>query len=261
MFMTHRQLLLALAASVAVVGCAKKQTLAVPDADIVVALDGSGDYVTIGSALDEADKGDVIYVKQGTYRGGVEIEGLEGIVLAGAGPGVAIIDADDDYAALTIDADDSEVFGFTLRDASSHGIYIKDGDHKIHHCLVTGNGDRGIYFTSFGGSPSAVIDHCTIADNEVSGIYSPEDNEDTEITNCIVAFTGRGIVTDENGGGINVAYNCLHNDGTDLDRIAEGEGNIFEDPEFTDRDGGDYTLKASSPCRGAASDGGDMGCF
>jgi hypothetical protein len=260
--MTYRQLLLlVLAASVAIVGCAKKQVLAVPEADIVVAQDGSGDFTTIDAALAKADDGDVVYVKQGTYRGGVEIEGLEGIVLAGAGPGMAIIDADDDYAALTIDTDGCEVYGFTLRDASSHGIYIKDGAHRIHHCLVTGNGDRGIYFTSFGGSPSAVIDHCTVVDNEVSGIYSPEDNEDTEVTNCVIAFTGRGIVTDEDEGGINVAYNCLHNDGTDLDRVTEGEGNIFEDPEFTDPDNGDYTLKSSSPCRGAASDGGDMGCF
>lgn len=260
--MTCSQLpLLALAATMAMIGCAKKQTLAVPDADLVVAQDGSGDFTTISSALGEADKGDVIFIRQGTYRGGVEIEELEGIVLAGAGPGVTIIDADDDYAALTIDADGCEVYGLTFRGASSHGIYIKDGVHRIHHCLVTGNGDRGIYFTSFGGSPSAVIDHCTIVDNEVSGIYSPEDNEDTEVTNSIIAFTGRGIVTDEDEGGINVVYNCLLNGGTDLDRVTEGEGNIFEDPEFTDRDNGDYTLKSSSPCRGAGSDGGDMGCF
>ncbi|UCG42002.1 MAG: right-handed parallel beta-helix repeat-containing protein [candidate division WOR-3 bacterium] len=260
--MTYKQLLLlASAACVALIGCAKKLTLAVPDADIVVAQDGSGNHTTISSALDEADEGYVIYVKQGTYRGGVEIKEPGGIVLVGAGPGVAIIDAGGDYAALTIDADDCEVSGFTLRDASSHGIYIKDGSHKIHHCLVTGNGDRGIYFTSFGGSPSAVVDHCTVTDNEVSGIYSPEDNEDTEVTNCIVAFTGRGIVTDENEGGIKVEYNCLHNNGTDLDRVSEGEGNIFEDPEFTDLDSGDYTLKASSPCLGAASDGANMGCF
>ena len=41
-----------------------------------------------------------------------------------------------------------------------------------------------------------------------------------------------------------------------------GTGNLTDKlPAFVDQDGGDYRLTAASPCRGAASDGADMGCF
>jgi hypothetical protein len=253
--------LVALALVIVFSGCPKKQIVAFPDANVVVARDGSGDYKSIQSALDDADDGDVIYVKAGTYKGGIEIEDLEDIVLAGADPGRTIIDADDDYAALTLDADDCEVYGFTLRDASSHGIYVKDGHHTVRNCLVIGNGDRGIYFSSFSGDPSAEIDHCTVAGNDVSGIYIPNDNEETSITNCIVADNDRGIVTDGNDGGMTVDYNCVYEDGNAFDGVTEGVDNIEEDPGFKDTAGGDFTLAPDSPCIGAASDDTNMGCF
>lgn len=253
--------LLAVATLTAFIGCPKRQTIAIPEADIIVAKDGSGDYRSISAALDHADDDDVIYVKPGTYREAVEIEESEQVTLIGAGPDKTIIDAEDEYAALTIDSDDCEVSGFALKGASSHGVYVKDGHHYIHHCLITGNGDRGIYFSSFSGEPSARIDHCTVVDNDVSGIYAPTDHEDIVITNCIIAFTGRGIVSDKDEGMMTIDNNCLFNDGEDLDKVPEGKGNIFEDPGFVDHEDGDYGLTRSSPCVGKAPGGKNLGCF
>ena len=39
-----------------------------------------------------------------------------------------------------------------------------------------------------------------------------------------------------------------------------GKGCFSEDPQFRDPDNFDYRLKPTSPCRGKASDGGDIGC-
>jgi hypothetical protein len=239
-------------------GCPKQQTVAIPEYDIVVAADGSGDYDEIGDALDAADQGDVIFVRAGTYEEELEME-TDRVTLIGAGPDKTIVDADDEYAALTIDADKCRVEGFCLRGASSHGAYIKDGHNVIRRCLITDNGDRGIYFSSFSGDPSAEIDHCTIVENEVSGIYIPTQKKKTRITNCIIAGNGRGIVADDDEGLITIEYNCVYEDGDEFDRVEEslGDGNITEDPELNSS----YRLDSGSPCRGAASDGSNMGCF
>ena len=242
-------------------GCPKRSTIAVPEADIVVASDGSGDYESISEAVENASNGDVVFVKAGVYEEEVEVEDLSELVLAGAGPDKAIIDADDEYAALTLVEGEIEVYGFTIKGASSHGVYIKDGHHRIHHCLIVDNEDRGIYFSSFSGDPTAEIDHCTIVDNGVSGIYIPTDDKGNRVTNCIIASDGRGIVSDENTGNIVIEHNCLYNDGNNLDKVNEGEGNVFEDPGFADPYDGDYRLSSGSPCKGAATDGGDLGCF
>ncbi|MFO7675113.1 MAG: pectinesterase family protein [bacterium] len=254
----RRLVLLALVAIFS--GCPKQVTIPVPDYDILVARDGSGDHRSVQEAVEAARPGEVIYVKAGTYPGAVEIE-TDRITLLGAGPGRAVIDAGDEYAALTLEGGSCAVSGFTIENASSHGVYVKSGDNRISRCLVVGNGDRGIYFSSFGGDPSAEVDHCTITDNEVSGIYIPAGNDETAITNCVVAFNSRGIVSDVEFEGMRVDHNCVHADGDGFDRVARGRGNIEQDPRFVNRAGGDYRLQKDSPCIGSAGDGTDIGCF
>lgn len=255
--------LLAAAFAAALAGCPKKQTVA-DERDytrkVTVAQTGKADYRSISEALGDADDGWLIEVKAGVYEEEVKIEDDE-VTLRGAGPGKAIIDADGEYAALTIDADDVVVEGFTLRGAESHGGYVKGEDAVIRRCLITGNGDRGIYFSFMGGEPSGIIDHCTIAGNEVSGLYIPNQNDATAITNCIIADNNRGIVCDKNTGDMKVDYNCLDNEEGDYSSVTAGKHDIQKNPKFTAPDEGDYTLKKSSPCIGTARDGGNIGCF
>jgi nitrous oxidase accessory protein NosD len=244
-------------------GCPKQQTVA-DERDytrkVTVAPTGKADYRTIGEALDAARDGWLIEVRTGVYEEEVKVETDE-VTLRGAGPGKAVIDASGEYAALTVDADDVAVEGFTLRGAESHGAYVKGEDAVIRRCLIAGNGDRGIYFSFMGGEPSGAIDHCTIAGNKVSGLYIPNQNDATSITNCIIADNNRGIVCDKNTGEMKVDYNCLDNEEGDYSGVSAGKHDVQKSPKFSDPDGGDYTLKKSSPCIGTARDGGNIGCF
>jgi hypothetical protein len=264
---TNRILLaLLLLLAVASLRCPSKATVsgrtAMPEPDFIVAQDGSTDYEEIGEALDEAEDGDVILVRPGTYEEEVEFESdQQNITLLGSGPDKTIVDADGDYAAVTLRGDGHRISGLTLRGAESHGVYIPDGKHKVEHCLIIENGARGIYLSTLSGRGRADIDHCTVADNDVSGIYSVDDDDETAISNSIVAFNGRGIVADEDEGGIEVTYSCFSNEGENFDRVSEGTTNITDDPQFRDHGDGDYRLEKDSPCVKAAADGSNMGCF
>ncbi len=242
--------------------CAKRQTITQPQADFTVAADGSTDYETISEALDEAKDGDVILVKPGTYEEEVEFDDdLSNVTLLGSGPDQTVIDADGEYAGVTLRGNGHRISGFTIRGAGSHGVYIPEGRHRIDHCLIIDNSDRGIYLSTMTGQGRAEIDHCTIADNKVSGIYSVKDDAETAVSNSIIAYNGRGIVTDKNEHGIRITRTCVSNQSSNFDRVDTGEGNITLDPLFRDRGNGDYRLAKGSPCLGTAARGANMGCF
>ncbi len=257
---TKRILLVLPAVALLLTGCPKQQTITAPDADIVVAKDGTGQYRKIMAAIRAADEGDVIFVKPGTYKEKVVID-KDDITLIGAGPGKTIIDADGEYAAINLSGDDCTIEGFTLTGGESHGVYVEDGHHQISRCLIYGNDDRGIYLSNLFGDGSAVIEFCTIVDNNVSGIYSVKDHEDTEIRYCIIARNERGIVADENEDGMTIEYNVLDNEDENFDGVPEGEGNIEADPMFVNPAQGDYRLKKGSPAIDIDGDGTTAGCF
>lgn len=259
-----RRTALALAAllAVAAVRCASREAAPPVKADIIVAADGSGRYHSINKALSQAEDGQVIFVKAGFYTEEVEVPAdRQNLVLVGAGPGRTVIDADGEYAALTLKGTGTKVSGFTLRGGSSHGLYVPDGHQAIDHCLIYGNKDRGIYISDIYGKGTAEVRHCTIVDNEVSGIYTVADDKSTSFVDCIIAFSERGIVCDRNENNATVENNCLYNTGENLDRIGPGADNIMKDPLFVNRDNRDYHLKPGSPCLKAASDGRNIGCF
>jgi pectin methylesterase-like acyl-CoA thioesterase len=257
----HRLLILVLVAALlaATAGCFGRAAAPAVRADITVAADGSGDYRTITRAIGRARDGDVIYVKRGTYREAVEIaRNRANLTLIGAGADRTVIDAGGSYAALTLKGDGCAVSGFTLRGASSHGVYIPNGHHTVRRCLIVDNGDRGIYVSTMAGGGTGDVEHCTIADNEVSGIYYANSEQDSRLTDCILAFNGRSVVTDAEN--LRVRNCCLWSDDEESDAPA-GRDNVRSDPGFTNRPAGNYRLAKDSPCLGTASDGGNIGCF
>ncbi len=127
--------------------------------------------------------------------------------------------------------------------------------------LFFGNGDRGFYLSSFAGRAYANVSHCTVADNGEVGIHAARDDSNTVITDCIIAFNQRGVVTDQPEGKIIVWRNCLFGNGTDFDRVVPGDSNIVRDPRFKDRANGDYRLRRGSPCIGAGKAGTNLGAF
>uniref|UniRef100_A0A7C4CBJ1 Right handed beta helix domain-containing protein n=1 Tax=candidate division WOR-3 bacterium TaxID=2052148 RepID=A0A7C4CBJ1_UNCW3 len=260
--MRTRELVLTALTAVLFCGCPSRPGVKPVTADKVVAKSGRADYRTIQAALAAARDGDVILVRPGTYREEVKLpENRKGIELVGAGPDKTVIDAGGGYAAVRFNGDRHRVSGFTLRGGSSHGAYVPGGKHRIERCLITGNGDRGVYLSTMSGDGRAVIDHCTIVANRVSGIYDGNEGPGTRVTNSIIADNGRGIAIDgEPDKTIEVRYCCLKNTSTSNDEFA-GEGNIRKDPQFVNPAKGDFRLGPSSPCRGAAADGSDMGCY
>jgi hypothetical protein len=228
---------------------------------LVVAQDSSTRFSTISAALDSTQDGDTVFVMPGEYREIVKIVKPRHITLLGADPATTAIDAGGEYAAIELRTDSNRVSGFTIRGADSHGIWVRDGQQFIDHCLIIGNGDRGIYLSSFAGRAFAKITHCTVADNGEVGIHVARDDSNTVITDCIIAFNRRGVVTDQPEGKLMVRRNCLYGNGLDLDRVTPGDSNIATDPRFVDRDNGDFRLKNGSPCIGSGSGGTNLGAF
>lgn len=251
-----------LLAAVLLAGCPNRAAVGHVEGDIVVAKSGRADYRTIQEALDAAEEGSLIVVKPGVYKEAIRFPAdVENVALVGSGPGRTVIDAGGEYAAVRFVGNGHGISLFTLRGASSHGAYVPGGKHRIERCLITGNGDRGIYLSTMSGNGRALIDHCTIAGNKVSGIYDGNEGPGTKVTNCIIADNGRGIAYDgEKDETIVVSYCCLKNKSDSNDDFA-GEGNITRDPKFVNAKKGDYRLKPNSPCRGAAADGLNMGCY
>jgi len=251
--------------AVAVLQCANTKTIGrppLPQPDFVVAQDGSTDYEAISDALDEAEAGDVILVKPGVYEETIEIDEDEGpFTMVGEDPATTVIDAAGEYAAITLKSDGNRVSGLTIKGGESHGIYIPGGKQKVDYCLITGNGDRGIYFSTMSGSGSADIDHCTIAGNDVSSIYCANRTEKTTISNSILTGDNRNLAWDGDGLNLVVNYSCLFSTDKGSDMAVSGSNNIRKDPTYKDADNDDYRLKPGSPCLKAASDGSNMGCF
>ena len=233
----------------------------VPVGRLVVAKDSSAMFRTISAALDSARDGDTVFVMPGEYREVVKVAKLRHITLLGADPATTVIDAGQEYAAIELRTDSNRVSGFTVRGADSHGIWVRDGLQFIDRCLITGNGDRGIYLSSFAGRAYAEVTHCTVVDNGGVGIHAARDDSSTVITDCIVAFNPRGVVTDQPEGKLVVRRNCLFGNGVDFDRVVPGDGNLFMDPLFLAGAEGDYRLGKGSPCVRAGSGQSNLGAF
>ncbi len=252
-------------AVLAFVGCAARTATSPvriePVGRLLVAQDSSAAFLTISAALDSARDGDTVFVMPGEYREVVKVAKLGRITLLGADPAVTVIDADDQYAAVELRTDSNRVSGFTVRGADSHGIWVRDGKQFIDRCLILDNGDRGIYLSAFAGRAFADIAHCTVVYNGEAGIHAARDESSTVITDCIIAYNRRGVVTDQPEGNIVVIRNCLFGNGVDFDRVVPGEGNIFEDPRFVDAADGDFRLGRRSPCIGAGLGRTNIGAF
>ena len=232
-----------------------------PVGRLVVAQDSGAAFQTISAALDSARDGDTVFVMPGEYREVVKIVKLRHITLLGAGPAATAIDAGDEYSAIELRTDSNRISGLTIRGADSHGIWVRNGQQFIDHCLIVGNGDRGIYLSSMAGRASAAITHCTVTDNGEVGIHAARDDSNTVITDCIITFNPRGVVTDQPEGKIVLRRNCMFGNGVDFDRVVPGDSNIVDDPRFIDRQNGDFRLRKGSHCIGAGSGGTNLGAF
>ena len=100
---------------------------------LVVALDGTGDYVSLQEAVDAAMKGDTVFVKAGHYPQDVTIHSKEKIKFVGAGAGqVTILGRDIVVGALHVGkwpygATDIEISDMTINDRGGHAVGLFNG--------------------------------------------------------------------------------------------------------------------------------------
>jgi Right handed beta helix region len=104
---------------------------------LVVALDGTGDYVSLQEAVDAAKKGDTVFVKAGQYLQDVTIHSKEKIKFIGAGVDqVTILGRDIVVGALHVGkwpygATDIEISDLTINDRGGHAVGLFNGQRII----------------------------------------------------------------------------------------------------------------------------------
>ena len=138
---------------------------------LIVAQDGSGQYRSIQSAVDDARKGDRILIKPGAYREDVRIHNKEQIKLIGAGMdqvtllgsdvvGVLYVGklpygaADIEISGLTVNEHGGQAVGIflgrriVLRDIRVNGMLFGQQveDVRIDHSILGGSETTGVQF-------------------------------------------------------------------------------------------------------------------
>ena len=104
---------------------------------IVVAIDGTGDYVSLQEAVDAAKKGDTVFVKAGQYPQDVTIHSKEKIKFVGAGVDqVTILGRNIVVGALHVGkwpygATDIEISDMTINDQGGHAVGLFNGQGII----------------------------------------------------------------------------------------------------------------------------------
>jgi len=236
-------------------------SLALPIAAKTLNVGPGAEYTNIQSALDAASAGDVVSVAAGYYKvsDGVEVK-ANNVTLKGAGADRTILDgASKAYAVVKLGAEGVKVTGFTIENGESHGAYITDANWgNITYNVITGNTDRGILLGS--GTPYAVIDHNTFANNKVSAIYAYTDDPRTRFTNNVVYDNGRSIVTDSTISHMTVKYNCFWGQENDSEATRTSKTNFRADPLFVDATS-DFHLQEGSVCLGKGEKESDIGAL
>jgi len=139
---------------------------------LVVALDGTGDYVSLQEAVDAAKKGDTVFVKTGHYPQDVTIHSKEKIKFVGAGMDqVTILGRNIVVGALHVGkwpygATDIEISDMTINDQGGHAVGLFNGqgivlrrvkingmlfsqqvhDVRIEDCVIGGSETTGAQF-------------------------------------------------------------------------------------------------------------------
>jgi len=166
--------------------CLLAVAMSVHGATITVARDGSGDYRSIGDAVDNMNPGDDIYVKDGTYFEALEITNK--VVIVGQSTEGVIIDANSTDTPIVLStADDSYLANMTLMNGTS------------------GTNEAGLSLFNCDG---VVLNNLSFYSNNVSGlvIYG---SSDIDVNDSISHENrGPGITIIENSN--NVRLNGLH---------------------------------------------------
>jgi len=153
---------------------------AVEGKTITVDDDGPSDYDTIQDAVDDADAGDTIDVKSGTYTENVVVDKL--LTITGAGNDTTTIDGSSSGVTVNITSDWCNLSGFRITKGSI-GLFIAGENITVSECTVSDNTKNGIQAES---TTNITVDNCTASSNDWNGIYF-NNTGIMRIDNCTVS--------------------------------------------------------------------------
>ncbi|NOS81129.1 MAG: hypothetical protein E8D46_16815 [Nitrospira sp.] len=137
---------------------------------LVVALDGTGDFVSLQEAVDAAKKGDTVFVKAGQYPQDVTIHSKEKIKFVGAGVDlVTILGRDIVVGALHVGkwpygATDIEISDLTINDRGGHAVGLFNGQGIVLRRMTI----NGLLFSQ--QVQNVRIEDCVIGGSETTGV-------------------------------------------------------------------------------------------
>ena len=214
--MTLKKLVLITAGAMLLTGTAMAKNINVP-----------GDYSKIADALGNADAGDTILVKRGTYNENITL--IMGVVLKGEDPLTTIIDGGR-RGPTVMGTSGAEMSHFTVRNGLE-GILCENAAPYIHHCYVIDNHCTGIgafislpwlrnnvvYGNRWSGilawgakSLDAYVEHNVVLRNGYSGLALKGPTNLVARNNIFMENHYYGVFADPAAGQTKVEYNNIY---------------------------------------------------
>lgn len=237
--MTLKKLVLITAGAMLLSGTAMARNINVP-----------GDYSKIADALGNADAGDTIFVKRGTYNENISL--IMGVVLKGEDPLTTIIDGGR-RGPTVMGTSGAEMSHFTVRNGIE-GILCENAAPYIHHCYVMDNKATGIgafislphlrnnvvYGNRWSGilawgakSLDATIEQNVVLRNGYSGLALKGPTNVIARNNIFMENHYYGVFADPAAGQTKVEYNNIYKNYYPFNQfIKVNRTNVSLDPKF-----------------------------
>ena len=237
--MTLKKLVLITAGAMLLSGTAMARNINVP-----------GDYSKIAEALGNADAGDTIFVKRGTYNENITL--IMGVVLKGEDPLTTIIDGGR-RGPTVMGTSGAEMSHFTVKNGVE-GILCENAAPYIHHCYVLDNHATGIgafislpylrnnvvYGNRWSGilawgakSLDAFVEHNVVLRNGYSGLALKGPTNITARNNIFMENHYYGVFADPAAGQTKVEYNNIYKNYYPFNQfIKVNRTNVSLDPKF-----------------------------
>lgn len=237
--MTLKKLVLITAGAMLLSGTAMAKNINVP-----------GDYSKIADALGNADAGDTILVKRGTYNENITL--IMGVVLKGEDPLTTIIDGGR-RGPTVMGTSGAEISNFTIKNGIE-GILCENAAPYIHNCFVLDNHATGIgafislphlrnnvvYGNRWSGilawgakSLDAEVEHNVVLRNGYSGLSLKGPTNINAHDNIFMENHYYGVFADPAAGQTKVEYNNIYKNYYPFNEyIKVNRTNVSLDPKF-----------------------------
>lgn len=141
-------------------------------------------YPSIQEAINNADEGDTIYVKTGTYYENLVIN--KSISLIGDSARYTMIDANSAEDVIWINQSEVNITSLRMINGS-YGVRLSSSTKcNIQDCYIDGNSNSGIFLFN---SSNCFVTNCRIAVNMYEGIHLERSSHNT-IINCSILSSG-----------------------------------------------------------------------